>query len=258
VRAQTRPTDSTTPVEPDVADTRLSPEVGTTTFRELSPDLPASHEVGSLSIMLDPRRARAYRPGRLAFLCSIVIAAGLVVGYRWKLRSAPTPVTAGVTATLAINPTFPSLKRKGNAAAVSSASAATLPSMPSGALETSAAARPEMSGFPRVTAIRHWSDASSTTVAIDFEKAVLYRAHRLPDPERIFFDLMDTKLDHALAGKSTEVNDSLLSRIRVAQTIPGVTRVVLETTGKAGFSVTRQLNPSGLRIELRNNARPKH
>jgi N-acetylmuramoyl-L-alanine amidase len=109
-----------------------------------------------------------------------------------------------------------------------------------------------------VTGIRHWSDASSTTVVIDFEKAVLYRAHRLPEPERIFFDLMDTKLDHALAGKSSEVNDSLLSRIRVAQTVPGVTRVVLETNGKAGFSVTRQLNPSGLRIELRNNAPPKH
>jgi N-acetylmuramoyl-L-alanine amidase len=222
--------------------------------------LPVTHELDrSFSFIHPAGRARAYRPGRLAFVCSIMIAVGLIVGFRWKLHSAPTPVTAGTTATLPISQALPRLAvDKVKMATHSSTTATTLPSTPAGALETSATASSDTSGFPRVTGIRHWSDASSTTVVIDFEKAVLYRAHRLPDPERIFFDLMDTKLDHALAGKSTEVSDSLLNRIRVAQTVPGVTRVVLETNGKADFSATRQLNPSGLRIELRNNAPPKH
>jgi GAF domain/AMIN domain len=257
-RLQAQTTDTVT-LEPDHAETRLSPGVGPTS-RELSPDVPPIPEVdGNVSFMLDLGRPRAYRPGRLIFVCSIVIVAGLLIGFRWKLRSAPTPVTAGTTATLPISPALPRLAVENrNAAAVAGNTALTAPLRPAGALGTSPTARFESSGFPRVTGIRHWSDASSTTVVIDFEKAVLYRAHRLPEPERIFFDLMDTKLDHALAGKSSEVNDSLLSRIRVAQTVPGVTRVVLETNGKAGFSVTRQLNPSGLRIELRNNAPPKH
>jgi hypothetical protein len=257
--AQTQPTDSTTPGEPDLADTRPSPAVAKPS-RELFPDLPVTHEADrSFSFIHHAGRASAYRPGRLVFVCSIVIATGLLIGFRWKLHSAPTPVTAGTTATLPISQALPRLAvDKGNAAAHSSTTATTLPLTPAGALETSATASADASGLPRVTGIRHWSDASSTTVVIDFEKAALYRAHRLPDPERIFFDLMDTKLDHALAGKSTEIGDSLLNRIRVAQTVPGVTRVVLETNGKADFSVTRQLNPSGLRIELRNNAPPKH
>src|SRR4029077_7642205 len=84
---------------------------------------------------------------------------------------------------------------------------------------------------PQVTGVRHWSSPGSSTVVIDLQDQVQYEAHRLTDPERIYFDLHDTELSAGLGGKSIEVGDALLVRIRVAQPTPGITRVVLETTG---------------------------
>ena len=48
-----------------------------------------------------------------------------------------------------------------------------------------------------------------------------YEAGRVPDPDRIFFDLPDTKLASVLVGKSFDVQDGFLKKIRVAQYQPG-------------------------------------
>ncbi len=50
---------------------------------------------------------------------------------------------------------------------------------------------------------------------------------------------------------STEVGDKLLKRIRVAETSPAVTRVVLDLESAADFALSRLYNPSRLIIELR-------
>ena len=95
---------------------------------------------------------------------------------------------------------------------------------------------PEEAGvLPQVTGIRHWSSADSSTVVIDIQDQVQYEAHRLSKPERIYFDLHDTTLAAAFSNRIIAVNDPLLQRVRVAQPIAGVTRVVLETNGASGF-----------------------
>ena len=103
---------------------------------------------------------------------------------------------------------------------------------------------PEEAGvLPRVTGIRHWSSAESSTVVIDIQDQVQYEAHRLPQPERIYFDLHDTTLGAGLSNRTITVNDALLQRVRVAQPMAGVTRVVLETNGASDFSVSLEPNP---------------
>ena len=72
-----------------------------------------------------------------------------------------------------------------------------------------------------VTGIRHWSTPDYTRVAIDVDREVKYEAGRVPDPDRIFFDLPDTKLASVLVGKSFDVQDGFLKKIRVAQYQPG-------------------------------------
>ena len=67
----------------------------------------------------------------------------------------------------------------------------------------------ELSKFPRVTGIRHWSSADSSTVVLDLEDQVQYEAHRLAGPDRIYFDLRDTQLAPELIGKSIDVGDTL-------------------------------------------------
>jgi N-acetylmuramoyl-L-alanine amidase/putative methionine-R-sulfoxide reductase with GAF domain len=108
----------------------------------------------------------------------------------------------------------------------------------------------ELSKFPRVTGIRHWSSADSSTVVLDVEDQVQYEAHRLSGPDRIYFDLHDTRLAPELAGKSIDVDDTLLSRIRLAQPVSGMTRIVLETKPSTNFSVSLESNPYRLLVEV--------
>ncbi len=111
---------------------------------------------------------------------------------------------------------------------------------------------PEEAGvLPQVTGIRHWSSADSSTVVIDIQDQVQYEAHRLPKPERIYFDLHDTTLAATLSNRIIAVNDALLQRVRVAQPVAGVTRVVLETDGESDFSVSLEPNPYRLVVEVR-------
>jgi N-acetylmuramoyl-L-alanine amidase len=102
-----------------------------------------------------------------------------------------------------------------------------------------------------VTGIRHWSAADSSTVVIDLQDQVQYEAHRLSDPDRIYFDLHDTTLAPDLANKSISVLDALLVRVRVAQPVNGITRVVLETKVATDYSVSLEQNPYRLVVEIR-------
>jgi N-acetylmuramoyl-L-alanine amidase/putative methionine-R-sulfoxide reductase with GAF domain len=112
----------------------------------------------------------------------------------------------------------------------------------------------ELAKFPRVTGIRHWSAADSSTVVLDLEDQVQYEEHQIANPTRYYYDLRDTQLAAELAGKSIEVGDAFLSRIRVAQPVPGMTRIVLETKAGANFAhprVSLEPNPYRLVIEVR-------
>jgi N-acetylmuramoyl-L-alanine amidase len=111
--------------------------------------------------------------------------------------------------------------------------------------------------LPQVTGIRHWSSPDSSTVAIDLQDQVQYEAHRLTDPERIYFDLHDTTMAPGVA-RDIEVGDALLVRIRVAQPSPDDTRVVLETKDSPNFSVSLEPNPYRLVVEVRSiTAKPQ-
>jgi len=106
-------------------------------------------------------------------------------------------------------------------------------------------------GAPKqVSGVRHWSSVDSSTVVVDLQDQVQYEAHRLSDPERIYFDLHDTTLGPG-AGKTVEIGDALLVRVRLAQLSPAITRVVLETKGSPNFSVSLEQNPFRLVVEVR-------
>ena len=106
------------------------------------------------------------------------------------------------------------------------------------------------SGLTLVTGIRHWSTPDYTRVAIDVDDEVKYEAGRVPNPDRIFFDLADTKLASVLVGKSFDVQDGFLKKIRVAQYQPGATRVVLEVADVSDYSAFLLPNPYRLIIDI--------
>jgi len=104
--------------------------------------------------------------------------------------------------------------------------------------------------LPLVTGIRHWSTPDYTRVAIDLEQEVKYEAGRVSEPDRIFFDLHDTKLASTLVGKTFEVSDGFLRRVRIAQFQKGMVRVVLEVDAVSDYSAFLLPNPYRLIVDI--------
>ena len=110
---------------------------------------------------------------------------------------------------------------------------------------------PRKGKLPLVTGLRHWSTPIYTRVAIDLQGEVQYEATRVPNPDRIFFDLHGTRVAPELAGKSVEVtDDGFLKRIRIAQFSNDVTRVVLDVSDVSEYSAFLLPNPWRLIIDV--------
>lgn len=114
--------------------------------------------------------------------------------------------------------------------------------------------------LPRVTAIRHWSTPDYTRVAIDLENEVKFGSQRIAHPDRIYFDLRDTKLASTLVGKTFDVDDGFLKKIRIGQVQPGRTRVVLEVEDLSRYDAFLLPNPYRLIIDIhgKNMAKNAH
>jgi N-acetylmuramoyl-L-alanine amidase len=111
----------------------------------------------------------------------------------------------------------------------------------------------------QVTGIRHWSTPDYTRVAIDLGDDVTYEAARVPNPDRIYFDLHGTRLSQELVGKSFSVtDDGFLKKIRAAQFSNDMTRVVLDVNDVTEYSAFLLPNPYRLIIDIHggNKAEP--
>jgi N-acetylmuramoyl-L-alanine amidase len=116
--------------------------------------------------------------------------------------------------------------------------------------ESVTAASDRRSALPRVTGVRHWSTPDYTRVAIDVEQEVKFGSQRISHPDRIFFDLRDTKLASTLVGKTFDVDDGFLKKIRVAEFQPGRTRIVLEVDDLASYDAFLLPDPYRLIIDV--------
>ena len=207
------------------------------TFGQVAPE-PASHRFSMILLLI-----------------AIVVGTAFAGGGWWKLKM-------GQVGTAMVTTDAAALKQTNDTKATQSspsANAVPAPVVDTGAKSDSDAGEPddtpaapqELSKFPRVTGIRHWSSPDSSTVVLDLEDQVQYEAHRLTGPDRIYFDLHDTQLAADLAGKSIDVGDSFIGRIRVAQPVAGMTRIVLETKADTNFGVSLESNPYRLIVTVR-------
>jgi N-acetylmuramoyl-L-alanine amidase len=88
-------------------------------------------------------------------------------------------------------------------------------------------------------------------VAIDLGDDVTYEAARVPNPDRIYFDLHGTRLAQELVGKSfTVTDDGFLKKIRAAQFSNDMTRVVLDVNDVTEYSAFLLPNPYRLIIDI--------
>jgi N-acetylmuramoyl-L-alanine amidase len=102
-----------------------------------------------------------------------------------------------------------------------------------------------------VTAVRHSGTAESARVEVVVSAEFRYHFDRLHNPERVYYDILDAHPN--LDGKRfhTEVLDEgLLKRIRVAETKPEVTRIVLDLVEGVEIHTSQLHHPERLIIEL--------
>jgi N-acetylmuramoyl-L-alanine amidase len=196
----------------------------------------------------------ASRPGLAGVLALVAVAALFSAGVWWGMLNHVTP---SQKSSALVSP-----QSTNNPPAAASTAAPSVPDHlldPAKSDTESASATPpgtdQLAALPRITGLRHWSSSVGSTVVIDMEDQVPYEVHRLTSPERIYFDLHDTRLASDLDGKSIDVSDSSLTRVRVAQPVAGVTRVVLDTRNGSNFSVSMESSPYRLVVELRDGAK---
>jgi N-acetylmuramoyl-L-alanine amidase len=219
-------------------------------------DLPAAKENGA-----ELFQEYAKKPKSTAILAVIVLLVVLVLalgaGVWWKFRhSLPAKLQ---TPTAAATPPFTETASPAQSTSTPAAEkqADQAPPVPL-AEDDSSTPGEKASTRTLVTGIWHVSSADSSTVIIDMKGEVQYEAHRLPSPDRIYFDLRDTTLAPGMFGKTIEIGDARLTRVRIAQPTKGVSRVVLETTGASDFSVSMQSNPYRLVVEIRKAGLTEH
>ena len=78
-----------------------------------------------------------------------------------------------------------------------------------------------------------------------------YHSDRAQNPERIFFDINHARpwINHKRIA-TREINDGLVSRIRMAETAPGTTARGSDLTGKDEYTVSTLSAPDRIVIEL--------
>ncbi len=107
------------------------------------------------------------------------------------------------------------------------------------------------SGIIQVTGVRSWSHPGSTRVVVETSAEADYRVDRAQNPDRLFFDISHARpwIDHRRIA-TREIHDSLVKRVRVAETTPGTTRVVFDLAGDAEYTISRLETPDRLVVEI--------
>ncbi len=196
------------------------------------------------------------RPGLSVILVLMAVAGLFSTGVWWGMRvHAKDPATKAMEANTPGSKPLQDKVASASPAVSSDGDNLMDPAPPAQPAALVALPEGELAALPKVTAVRHWSSSAGTTVVIDMQDQVPYEVHRLVSPSRIYFDLHDTILPHELAGKTMDVGDEALAKVRVGQPVAGVTRVVLDTADGSNFSVSMESNPYRLVVELRGNTK---
>ncbi len=103
-----------------------------------------------------------------------------------------------------------------------------------------------------ITSVRAWPLDGVTRIAIETTAQPVWRAEAIENPDRLFFDILDTgiQLDRG-AARTVEIDGPLVQRARIAMNQRTVARVVLDLKRKVDYNVSVLSNPWRVMVELR-------
>ena len=106
-----------------------------------------------------------------------------------------------------------------------------------------------------VTAVRFWTLSDVTRIAIETTGVFHFQSERVPNPDRIYFDIAGAHMRLGVRGMQTiPVNDARVRQLRVALTQRSVTRIVVDLESPVEITASKLSNPDRLIIEIRARA----
>jgi len=122
--------------------------------------------------------------------------------------------------------------------------------------EPPSVARSPQTGLANVSEIRYWSNEDYTRVVVQLDREIEFRKHILSNPNRIYFDLQNTRLRSDLNGKTYPVNDVFIKQVRVAQNTSNTVRLVLDFEEINKHTVFALYDPFRIVIDTSGGKRP--
>lgn len=100
-----------------------------------------------------------------------------------------------------------------------------------------------------VKGFRFWSSESYTRVVVDLDGPVKYTRNRLTNPERLYFDLSNSRLSRK-SDPSLPIGDGILRKLRAAQYKKKTVRVVLDLQDFNNYNTFILSDPYRLVIDV--------
>lgn len=101
-----------------------------------------------------------------------------------------------------------------------------------------------------VMSIRYWSEGAYTRIVIDQSKPAAFQAKELKNPDRLVFDLLNTRVDTSMNKEPLPINDGILKQVRASQYAPDIVRVVLDLASIKSYVAFPLHDPERLVIDV--------
>jgi len=98
--------------------------------------------------------------------------------------------------------------------------------------------------------IRHQTTEKYTRVTIQLDSSTQFIKERLSKPERLYFDLPDTRFGKDQKAQTIPVEDARLQQIRISAKSQETIRIVLDLAGKADYSISELSTPFRIVVDL--------
>jgi hypothetical protein len=105
-----------------------------------------------------------------------------------------------------------------------------------------------------VLGVRTSSRADYSQVVIDVSADVRYKVGHLSNPERLYLDLRQTRINTKLASRRITLEDALVDQIRMGTDQGAVTRIVLDLHTAVRYRISKLGDPARILVELTRDA----
>ncbi len=102
--------------------------------------------------------------------------------------------------------------------------------------------------------VRYWSGGAYTRIVIDLDKPLKFQTHELKNPDRLVFDILNSRVSDSVEKDPLPVNDGILKQVRSSQNSPDTVRVVLDLASLKSYAAFPLHEPERLVIDVTGNA----